>query len=190
MAFSQEENALIRQSLLAEGRRRAVTVGMRKTSVEQLTEAAGISKGSFYKYFESKEMLFLAVLEDIHTEVYQVARDTLEAGRDLPPEDCAAETLLAACRCLSETGAMRFLEADAADLLRRLKAEHYHDDETHIRALLEESGLSPRGGTELAAATVRGLVLTVSHREQIGEQYPKVLETLVRGACRELFGEE
>ena len=194
MAFSQEENALIRQSLLAEGRRCAVTVGMRMTSVEQLTEAAGISKGSFYKYFESKEMLFLAVLEDIHTEVYQVARDALEAGRDLPPEDCAAETLLAACRCLSETGAMRFLEVDAADLLRRLpprlKAEHYHDDETHIRALLEESGLSPRGGTELAAATVRGLVLTVSHREQIGEQYPKVLETLVRGACRELFGEE
>ena len=167
---------------------------MRKTSVEQLTEAAGISKGSFYKYFASKEMLFLAVLEDIHTEVYQVAREALEAGRDLPPEDCAAETLLAACRRLSETGAMRFLEADAAYLLRRLppqlKTEHYHDDETHIRALLEESGLSPGGGMELAAATVRGLILTVSHREQIGEQYPKVLETLVRGACRELFREE
>lgn len=147
MAFSQEENALIRQSLLAEGRRCAVTVGMRKTSVEQLTEAAGISKGSFYKYFASKEMLFLAVLEDIHTEVYQVAREALEAGRDLPPEDRTAETLLAACRRLSETGAMRFLEADAAYLLRRLppqlKTEHYHDDETHIRALLEESGLSP-----------------------------------------------
>ena len=147
MAFSQEENALIRQSLLAEGRRCAVTVGIRKTSVEQLTEAAGIYKGSFYKYFASKEMLFLAVLEDIHTEVYQVAREALEAGRDLPPEDRAAETLLAACRRLSETGAMRFLEADAAYLLRRLppqlKTEHYHDDETHIRALLEESGLSP-----------------------------------------------
>ena len=101
MAFSQEENALIRQSLLAEGRRCAVTVGMRKTSVEQLTEAAGISKGSFYKYFASKEMLFLAVLEDIHTEVYQVAREALEAGRDLPPEDRAAEMLLAAVQsCL------------------------------------------------------------------------------------------
>ena len=193
MAFSQEENALIRQSLLAEGRRCAVTVGMRKTSVEQLTEATGISKGSFYKYFASKELLFLAVLEDIHTEVYQVARDALEAGRDLPPEDCAAETLLAACRCLSETGAMRFLEADAADLLRRLpprlKAEHYHDDEAHIRALLEESGLAPRGGMALAAATIRGLILTVSHQGQIGPLYPQVLETLVFGACRELFPE-
>ena len=43
---------------------------------------------------------------------------------------------------------------------------------------------------ELAAATVRGLILTVSHREQIGEQSPKVLETLVRAACRRQCREE
>ena len=42
-------------------------------------------------------------------------------------------------------------------------------------------------GISLAAATVRGLILTVSHKEQIGELYPQVLETLVYGACRELF---
>ena len=90
MAFSQEENALIRQSLLAEGRRRAVTVGMRKTSVEQLTEAAGISKGSFYKYFESKEMLFLAVLilPAVHAvlkeggQVACLVKPQFEAGRE------------------------------------------------------------------------------------------------------------
>ena len=66
-------------------------------------------------------------------------------------------------------------------------AAHYHDDETHIRALLEAGGLQPKGGMALAAATVRGLILTVSHQEQIGALYPQVLETLVRGACLELF---
>ena len=88
-------------------------------------------------------------------------------------------------------GAMTFIENDARTLLQRLpenvKAEHYHDDEVHIRALLEEGGLIPPGGMALAAATVRGLILTVSHQEQIGALYPQVLETLVRGACRELF---
>ncbi len=54
MAFSAEENAAIRETLLREARRCAVTLGLRKTSVEQLTEAAGISKGLFYKYFASK----------------------------------------------------------------------------------------------------------------------------------------
>lgn len=47
--------------------------------------------------------------------------------------------------------------------------------------------MEPNGGAELAAATVRGLILTVSHQEQIGALYPKVLEVLVYGACRELL---
>ena len=47
--------------------------------------------------------------------------------------------------------------------------------------------MQPKGGMALATATVRGLILTVSHQEQIGALYPQVLETLVRGACLELF---
>ena len=176
MAFSAEENAAIRETLLQEARRCAVTLGLRKTSVEQLTEAAGISKGLFYKYFASKELLFFEVLEE---------------GKDLPPDERIANVLLTACSRLSEIGAMKFIEEDSAYLLRRIpaqvKAEHYHSDEVHIRDLLEESGLTPRGGIALAAATIRGLILTVSHQEQIGALYPQVLETLTRGACEELF---
>ena len=82
-------------------------------------------------------------------------------------------------------------ENDAKLLLQRLpddiKNIHYHDDEAHIRQLLEKYDLVPSRGISLAAATVRGLILTVSHKEQIGELYPQVLETLVYGACRELF---
>ena len=68
-----------------------------------------------------------------------------------------------------------------------IKAAHYHDDEVHIRQILEASGLVPKGGMDLAAATIRGLILTVSHQGEIGELYPQVLETLVHGACKELF---
>ena len=191
MAFTERQNESIRSDLIREARRRGVTIGMRKTSVEQLTEAVGISKGSFYKFFASKELLFFAVLEDIHMECFAAARKSLLENARLAAADRAAAAILAACRWLSETQAFVFIENDAEFLLRRLpedvKTAHYHDDETHIRALLEESGLQPRGGMALAAATVRGLILTVSHQEQIGALYPQVLETLVRGACRELF---
>ena len=61
------------------------------------------------------------------------------------------------------------------------------DETDMIRQLLEKYDLVPKRGASLAAATVRGLILTVSHREQIGKLYPQVLETLVYGACRELF---
>ena len=191
MAFTEEQNETIRRDLIRAARRCGVTVGMRKTSVEQLTEAAGISKGSFYKFFDSKELLFLAALEDIHAEGFAVAQRSLAENAALAPAERAAAAILAACRWLSETQAFVFLENDEEFLLRRLpqgvKDAHYHDDDVHIRALLEESGLRPRGGMDLAAAAIRGLILTVSHQEQIGALYPQVLETLVYGACRELF---
>ena len=191
MAFTEEQNETIRRDLIREARCCGVTVGMRKTSVEQLTEAVGISKGSFYKFFDSKELLFFAVLEDIHTECFAAAQKSLQENAAIDPASRTAAAILAACRWLSETKALVFIENDAKLLLQRLpegvKKEHYHDDETHIRQLLEKYDLMPRRGASLAAATVRGLILTVSHKEQIGELYPQVLEALVYGACRELF---
>ena len=191
MAFTEEQNETIRRDLIREARCCGVTVGMRKTSVEQLTEAVGISKGSFYKFFDSKELLFFAVLEDIHTECFAAAQKSLQENAAIDPASRTAAAILAACRWLSGTKAFVFIENDAEFLLHRLpeevKTAHYHDDETHIRLLLEKYDLVPNRGISLAAATVRGLILTVSHKEQIGELYPQVLETLVYGACRALF---
>ena len=160
MAFTDEQNEQIRNDLIRAARRCGITIGMRKTSVE-------------------------------HTECFAAAQKSLQENTPLLPADRAAAAILAACRWLSKTKAFVFIENDADFLLHRLpeevKTAHYHDDETHIRALLEAGGLQPKGGMALAAATVRGLILTVSHQEQIGALYPQVLETLVRGACLELF---
>ena len=191
MAFTDYETEQLRKALLKETRHCAATLGMKKTSVDQLTKAVGIAKGSFYKFYESKEMLFFAVLEGIHAELYGVADHALSETDGLPPSERAAEAVLAVCRRLSDTGDMVFIEHDAKLLLQRLpdhiKNVHYHDGETHIRQLLENHDLMPKCGVSLAAAMVRGLILTVSHKEQIGGLYPQVLETLVYGACRELF---
>ena len=183
MAFTDYETEQLRKALLKETRHCAVTLGMKKTSVDQLTKAVGIAKDSFYKFY--------AVLENIHSELYGVADQALHRNGGLPTSERAAKAVLAVCRRLSDTGDMVFIENDAKLLLQRLpedvKNVHYHDDETHIRQLLEKYDLVPSRGISLAAATVRGLILTVSHKEQIGELYPQVLETLVYGACRELF---
>ena len=191
MAFTDYETEQLRKALLKETRRCAVTLGMKKTSVDQLTKAVGIAKGSFYKFYESKEMLFFAVLEGVHSELYNVADRALSENGGVPPSERAAKAVLAVCKRLSDTGDMVFIENDAKLLLQRLpepvKREHYHDGEAHIRELLEKHDLVPKRGVSLAAATVRGLILTVSHREQIGELYPQALQTLVFGACRELF---
>lgn len=193
-AFTEQEADIILQNLKAAARRYAASRGVRKTTVDELAREAGISKGAFYKFYPSKEMLFFEILEDMHTEIYAASAEVLKQNRANASADRAAEAVLTACKIMAESGMMDFMEQDAAFLLRKISAEvqekHYHSDEVHIKELLSNAGLEPNGGMELAAATVRGLFLTVSHRENIGPLYPQVLDVLVRGACQRLFPED
>lgn len=192
-AFTEQETDIILQKLKAAGRQYAAAQGMRKTTVEELAADAGISKGAFYKFYPSKEMLFFQVLEDMHTEIYEAAAAVLAQNQGKPAADRAAESVLTACEIMAQSGMMDFMERDVTLLLRKVPVEvqekHYHSDEVHIKELLLNAGLEPKGGMELAAAAVRGLFLTVSHRDDIGQLYPQVLDTLVRSACQRLFPE-
>lgn len=184
---------MILKDLKASARQYAASCGMRKITVEELAKEAGISKGAFYKFYPTKEMLFFELLEDLHSEIYEACAGVLMQNQGKPAYQRTAEAVLEACKLMGQSRMMDFMEQDVPFLLRRIPAEvleeHYHGDEAHIKELLENAGLEPEGGMELAAAVVRGLFLTVSHREDIGSLYPQVLETLVYGACQRLFPE-
>lgn len=60
-AFTEEESKRIRQELILAGIRLSKELGVQKMSVEKLTEAVGIAKGSFYLFFGSKEDFILEV---------------------------------------------------------------------------------------------------------------------------------
>lgn len=191
-AFTEQEASIILKQLKRAAKENAAIMGMRKITVDQLVAAAGISKGAFYKFYPSKELLFFDVLEEMHTEIYQAAADVLAQNAMLSTAERAAQALLAACHAMKEAGIVRFMEQDADYLMRKIPQEylekHYHSEDVHIREMLESHRLVPKGGIPLAVATIRGLMYTLSHQREIGELYPKVLETLVHGACRELFG--
>jgi len=80
--FTEQEKELINRRLLEEGYRLFSAYGLKKTNVEEVAAAAGISKGAFYIFYESKEALFMDVVEE--TEV-RFRRDVLDVI-DLPGE--------------------------------------------------------------------------------------------------------
>ena len=77
LAFTAEQMADIRSSLRDSARRHAISVGLKKTSLDMLTADAGISKSSFYKFYESKEMLFLEVSMEWETSILSAAATAL-----------------------------------------------------------------------------------------------------------------
>lgn len=61
----QESRAATRERLLASAREVFAKNGYSVTSVDLIAENAGYSKGAFYSNFESKEEVFLALLESV-----------------------------------------------------------------------------------------------------------------------------
>ncbi len=67
-AFSEHEKETIRAHLREKGRILFERQGIKKTSVDELAQAGGISKGAFYLFYESKEELFMEILEGLETD--------------------------------------------------------------------------------------------------------------------------
>lgn len=67
-AFSEHEKEVIRAQMRAKGKKLFEKQGLKKTSVDELAQAVGISKGAFYLFYESKEELLMEILEELETD--------------------------------------------------------------------------------------------------------------------------
>lgn len=63
-AFDDAEATRVRARLLEAGRASVARVGFRRTRVEDVAKEAGVAKGTFYRFFERKEDLLIAVLRE------------------------------------------------------------------------------------------------------------------------------
>jgi AcrR family transcriptional regulator len=84
--FTDRERVHIRQRLLAAGREQFSRYGLRRASVDALASAAGIAKGSFYLFFDSKEALFFATLLEVEAELRQELLRRLDRPFTSPTE--------------------------------------------------------------------------------------------------------
>jgi len=81
--------SVARERLLESGKRLFSQKGYYATSVEDIVESAGFSKGTFYFYFKSKEELFKSLVEEMHLNIVKRLENFLE--RELPLEDTLIE---------------------------------------------------------------------------------------------------
>ena len=75
-----------KQRLIETGLKRFYRDGFRNVGLDQILSDVGISKTAFYKHFESKEDLMMAVLEDRHVWMQQTFRQMVEERGGSNPE--------------------------------------------------------------------------------------------------------
>jgi TetR/AcrR family transcriptional regulator, transcriptional repressor of aconitase len=76
--ISEQDRADRRQRLVDAAWRRFATGGYRDTTVDDVCEEAGVSKGTFYGYFATKQDLFVALLDEETEALIAVARELAE----------------------------------------------------------------------------------------------------------------
>ena len=191
--FSQQEKAVIRLRLKDAAKFYAATRGLRKTTVDDLARVAGISKGTFYNFYETKELLFFEMIADWHTRLYMEICECKRMRTETSPVEREVEVLLTCCRMMQNSDLMEFVENDGPLVMgkvpQRVLDEKAALDKARICEAIELAGVEFRVPVEAVASVFHMLVLTVAHRREFGERFDETLEIIVRGACRELLGD-
>jgi len=94
--FSEKEKEMIKNNILVKSKELFTNFGLKKTSIDEIVHACGIGKGTFYKFFDSKEELYLEVLEK--EELFRDHYIKQMMDSKLPPKEAFKEFLT---NCLS-----------------------------------------------------------------------------------------
>ena len=74
------EKDIQRQKILSKASELVVSYGIRRVSVDDIVKAVGIAKGSFYKYFTSKEDLIMQLVWSIYQNFVDQAKSVIAAS--------------------------------------------------------------------------------------------------------------
>lgn len=191
-AFTTEEQQLIRQDLKKAARKYLAIMGMKKTSVEQLSSEVGISKGAFYKFYQTKEHLFYEIMEDVHNELYVGARKFL-VDPSLPNTQARLEgALFYAYETMCSTSIFKFMLEELPYVLRKLSPtimeEHQEEDADHIGQILQEAGIHLKYPPDFVSNLLRSIITLSQTKMIIGEnQTDEVVRFLIHTISAELL---
>ena len=83
IAFTEEEMTKLRHELILAGIRLSRELGLQRMSVEKITSAAEIAKGSFYIFFDSKEDFILEIADHANRETEKMLLAALNGRRQM-----------------------------------------------------------------------------------------------------------
>jgi AcrR family transcriptional regulator len=185
--FSEREKERIRASLLERGKECFASYGVKKTSVEDLTRAAGISKGAFYHFYNSKEELFFEILaqfeDEYHANLLKAAAQVGAAPRQ------RVRDVLKQAFAIWRTHPLftHFNQEEYEYLLRKLPEENIqlnlNKDIVFVNRLLDQwrdQGVIVDCGADMFLGLMHALFFMSLHEHDFGPNvYPNVIDFFI-----------
>jgi len=196
-AFSDQKKEAIRTQMLEKGKKLFEKQGLKKTSVDEITETVGISKGAFYIFYESKEELFLEVLEQIEDEV-QTAILEFAIKPSADAKKNVSNMLNGFLLTRDDYPLLKNLNnTDLDHLARKVSPErlqrHAQGDKDFINGFVKKirsEGISIQASPKVIDGLIKSLFFVSLHREDMGEAtYQNTMNVLVGLVAGYIVGE-
>jgi AcrR family transcriptional regulator len=116
--------------------------GIKKTTVDEIAQAAGMGKGTIYLYFKSKEEIFEAIVRKHTQEFIDKARKILE--KDIPAEEMLRRFTHMRIGNFEETAKEYNVSFEAIEELRKeaeVLVEHVFEEEGQVLASILQLGV-------------------------------------------------
>ena len=194
-AFTSEEKEVIRKKLHKVAKECLKRYGVKKTTVDQMAAMVDISKGSFYNFYSSKEMLFFAVLEEYQIDVMN--RLTEQLGMETKIDTNRLVQLLYDFYQDFRYSFMYtiFKNHEMELLIRKLPKEaitnHHLIDDRMVKKIVSRINIRENVSVEIVSALFRTIAMTILHIEEIGEkQFDTTLKLVIQGVVEQITKED
>ena len=180
-SFTEREKENIKKGLQDACKRSWTQYGYKKTSVDELCREAGISKGAFYLFFESKEALFCEVLCSVQEQIRQVASRAMEEQKD---RYGAAKALKLIYREYDKNNFLYnsnttdftiFMNRLTEDQIKKIEASN----NVNQQLFLDQPYLKLKVDADMAASVIYSLIMNIKNKDILPRNHIETFDFMV-----------
>lgn len=193
-AFNDNEKEFIREKLKEVAHDCLLQYGVRKTTIDQIVQLTGIAKGSFYKFYDTKEILFFTVLEEYQQSIIDELINKLKEEKDIGV-DKFTELIYELYQKVSNSFIMNIIKNNEFEYLMRKLPKNVIIDHHSLDAILAKNIFSyikikDEISIDVFTASLRAIFMSMLHIDEIGEEdFDKVLLLLIKGLASQMIVE-
>jgi AcrR family transcriptional regulator len=185
--FSENEKEQIRQCLLTKGKELFTQYGLAKTSIDDLVQACGIAKGSFYKFFSSKEELFYVILNSQEEIRNRLIVEHLK--ENLPPKEMISSFFHLAYKLADENPliqqwlqdgeAERIIRKIPQHLIQNSARDNMEKGKIFVETLIQR-GVLREQDPAVIEGVMRAVLMLSLLKDKLGHHlFPKIMDAII-----------
>lgn len=188
--FTESEKVIIKDNLRKAAKEALIKTGIRKTSVDELVLKVGISKGAFYLFYETKELLFFEVIVSFHDKLQADFMEMFRNAKEYSIDYLVTMIFNLLKRdqdffvSILSNGEIEYLQRK---LSKDIMKKHFEEDEHFFAEVLSILSVE-RFDVEVFASGIRAIFVLMLYKNVIGEEYfDETIKYLIRGMLLQLF---